>query len=65
MFINVKAENLVSAIRLLKWLLISLNTEKLSSASADMAGRVHPNISKILMFENQSGSANTKDFIKV
>ena len=53
------------AIQLLKWLLISLNTEKLRSASADVARRVHPNTSKILMFGKESGSADTKDFIKV
>jgi len=55
----------VSAIQLLKWLLISLNIEKLRSASADVANRVHPNISKILMFGKGPGSADTKDFIKV
>ncbi|KAK2149188.1 hypothetical protein LSH36_463g04007 [Paralvinella palmiformis] len=46
----VNAENLVSAIRLLIWLLISLNTEKLRSASADVTGRVLANTSKFLMF---------------
>jgi len=55
----------VSAIRLLKWFLIGLNTEKLQSASADVAGRVHPNTSKILMLGKESGYADTKDFIKV
>ena len=59
---NVKLENLVSDIRLLKWLLVSLNTERLHSASTDMASRVHTNTSKILMFGQESGSANTKDF---
>jgi len=44
------AENLVSAIQLLKWLLVSLNREKLRSASADLAGRVHPDASKMIMF---------------
>jgi len=58
------SENLVSAIQLLKWLLISFNTNKLRSASADVASRVHPNTSKFLMFGKKSGSADTKDFIK-
>jgi len=52
----------VSLIQLLKWLLVSLNTERLHSASTDMASRVHTNTSKILMFGQESGSANTKDF---
>jgi len=55
----------VSAIPLLKWILISPNTEKLPPGSADMACRVHPNTSKFLMFGKESGSADTKDFIKV
>jgi len=63
--INLFTENLVSAIRLFKWLLISLNTEKLRSASAYVAGRVHPITSKIIKFEEDSGSADTKEFIKV
>ena len=54
-----------NAIELIKWLLISLNTEKLRSASADVASRVHPNTSKILIFGKESGSSDTKDFIKV
>jgi len=45
----------VSAIHLLKWLLISLNTEKLCSASADVASRVHPNTSQIIMFGKEPG----------
>ena len=55
----------MSAIQLLKWLLISLNTEELRSSLEDVASRVHHNISKILMFGKESGSADTKDFIKV
>jgi len=51
--------------KILEWLLISLNAEKLRSASADEASRAHPNISKIPMFRKESGSADTKDFIKV
>jgi len=46
-FINVQAENLVSAIRLIKSFLISLNTEKLRSASADEAAGVPSNTRKI------------------
>jgi len=55
----------VSAIRLLKWLLVSLNTDKLRSTSAGVASRVYPNTSKILMFGKESGSADSMDFIKV
>jgi len=55
----------VSANRLLKWLLISLNKEKLCSAFVDVTGSVHANISKIIMSGKESGSADTKDFIKV
>ena len=55
----------MSAIQLLKWLLNSLNTDKLCSASADVASRVHANTSKIRMFGKESGSPDTKDFIKV
>ena len=55
----------MSAIQLLEWLLISLNTEKLRSASADVASRVHPNTSQIIMFGKEAESADTKDFIKV
>ena len=40
----------MSAIKLLKWLLISLNTEKLRSASADVTCRVYANTRNILMF---------------
>ena len=32
---------------------------------ADVAGRIYPNTSKILMLEKISGSVYTKDFIKV
>jgi len=53
----------VSAIQLIKWLLISPKAGKLRSASADMVSRVHPNTIK--MFGKESGSPNTKDFIKV
>ena len=63
--IRVLLENLVSVIQLLKWLLINLNTEKLRSVSADVAGKVHHNTSKILMFGEISGSADTEDFIKI
>ena len=52
-------------LRLLKWPLISLNTKKLSFASAAVAGRVHPNTSKFLMSGKISGSGDTNDFIKV
>jgi len=62
--INVKAENLVSVMWFFKWNLISLNTEKLRSASACVTDRVHANTSKILMFGKESGSADTKDFTK-
>jgi len=55
----------VSAIQPFKWLLISLNTEKLRSVSTDVTGRVRANTSKIQMFGKESGSADTKDFIKV
>ncbi|KAK2150903.1 hypothetical protein LSH36_383g01009 [Paralvinella palmiformis] len=34
-------------------------------ASADVASRVHPNASKMIMFGKESGSADTKDFVKV
>jgi len=64
-FIIVKAENRVSAIQVLGWLLISLNTEKLRSASADVTGRVHVNTSKIIIFGKEFVSADTKDFIEV
>jgi len=53
------------AIQLLKWILISLTTEKLLSVSTDVAGRVHPNTRKSIMFGKESGSADTNDFIKV
>ena len=55
----------MSAIQLLKWLLISLNAKNLRSASADVANRVHPNTSKIIMFGKESGFKDTKDSIKV
>jgi len=55
----------VSAIRLLKWLLISLNIKKLLCASANVTARVYASTSKIIMFGKESGSADTKDFIKV
>jgi len=55
----------VSAIQLLKWVLISLNTEKLGSTPEDVAIRVHRNTSKILMFGKESGTADTKDYINV
>ena len=45
--------------------LIGLNTKKLCSASADVASKEHPNTSNIIMFGKESGSADTKDFIKV
>ena len=60
-----REENLVLAIQLLKWLSISLNTEKLRFAFADMADKIHPNTSHILIIGNISGSRDTKDFIKV
>ncbi|KAK2151148.1 hypothetical protein LSH36_374g01009 [Paralvinella palmiformis] len=43
----------------------NLNTEKLRSASGDVAARVHPNASNTLMFGNESGSADSKEVIKV
>ena len=55
----------MSAIQVLKLLFISLNTEKLRSASPDVTGRVHANTGKIIIFGKESGSADTKDFIKV
>jgi len=55
----------MSAIQILKWLLISLNAENQRSASADGVSRVHHNTSKIPMFGKEYGSADTKDFIKV
>ena len=50
----------MSVIRFLKWLLVSLNTEKLGTDSADVA-----NIRKIVMFGKESGSADTTNFMKV
>jgi len=64
-FISFKPENLVSTIQLLKLLLISFNAERLRSASVDVASRVHPNTSKILMFEKIFASADANDLIKV
>ena len=54
----------MSAIQLLKWLLISLNTEKLRPTSVDVTGTVQADISKIRIFGNESGSGDTKNFIK-
>ena len=51
LMLSQKPLSLVSAIQLLKWLLISLNTWKPRSASADVTSRVYPNTSKILCSE--------------
>jgi len=56
--------SLMSRQKTLKWPLISLNTEKLRSASADVSDRVHHNTSKILILGKEPGSADTKDSIK-
>ena len=52
----------MSAIQLLTWF---FNIEKLRSASADKANRVHPNTNKIVMSGKISRSADSKDFINV
>jgi len=44
---------------------VSLKTEKLRSAPADVAGREHYNTSKVLMFGKIPESGDAKDFMKV